>query len=89
MKCFKRPSIYAPPSQKGKPYFVFFSFGGKYYGYYAEVRARSLEQARNIAWKRYGVSEVGRVEHNIERAFAHIAAYKLLELQESQEQQQA
>lgn len=76
MQCFKLPSI----QPKGKLYFVFFACRGKYAGRYAEIRADNLDNARCLAWKRYGVGEVARIENNEERARAHIAAYRLDEI---------
>lgn len=75
MKCFKLPPIFP----KGRPYYVFFAYGGKYSGRYAEIRAGSLEKAICTAMELYG-HEVACVENNIENAVAKIHAYKLVEL---------
>lgn len=60
-----------------KTFYVFFAFGGKYSGQYAEIQARSLEKAKYDALIKYGVENVRGVYADEEQAKAKIRAFEL------------
>lgn len=49
-----------------KPFYVFFSLGGKYDGCYTVIHARSYDRAREQAVRQWGMWEVGKISNNAE-----------------------
>lgn len=60
-----------------KTFYVFFAFGGKYSGQYAEIQARSLEKAEYEAWTRFGITNVRSILADKAQAESRIKAFEL------------